>query len=494
MKHTSEHTCESAIYHNESPDIIKDKCDIQYYPDLNPEPAILDAGNYLLLGNLPLPWTIICNHNDQIPNPIKGSSYVIVDKSDLCQCSISAGTWYIQENIVYCTDKVDTKIDLYYTVNMAVMIYQFEDKISKQEVTDITLYRKPIEYDSLEPIIVLEEEDEILRQECPAVSLKETMQNILYKRFATKQDYALAMNNPTNWFNGDNKWYGFMAIGTILAVLFIPVIIFVLVKFFGLKFQFDKTSATITKLLTMVKVIPPVKAECYLDVSDWQILEIIFKIVLFSVLIYVSYKFVRFVMSYVNINNLAEIQSNFNFPTTLLLDKTDLYLQFVNTESIVNVSIKVGSIFGYPEDLSVEGSLQRKSFTLDKQFMYDFLEINWRDCKINLNNLDLQLPHVCQIPLTTKFFLRKLFQNHRTMYRLIACQTTSRKVMVILPLCDLYDYGTEVNVISELTPTSEEEVIEEGVEDISTEQTYATVHGMEVNGMSRLEMNEIMTN
>ena len=66
--------------------------------------------------------------------------------------------------------------------------------------------------------------------------------------------------------------------------------------------------------------------------------------------------------------------------------------------------------------------------------------------------------------------------------------------MVILPLCDLYDYRTEVNVISELTSTSEEDVIEEGVEDISTEQTYATVHGMEVNGMSELEMNEIMTN
>ena len=308
------------------------------------------------------------------------------------------------------------------------------------------------------------------------------------------------MNNPTNGFNGDNKWYGFMAICTILAVLFIPVVIFVLVKFFGLKFQFDKTSATITKLLTMVKVIPPVKAECYLDVSDWQILEIIFKIVLFSVLIYVSCKFVKFVMSYVNINNLAEIQSNFSFPTTFMLDKTDLYLQFVNTESIVNVSIKVGSMFGYPEDLSVEGSLQRKSFSLDKQFMYDFLEINWGDCKINLNNLDLQLPHVCQIPLTTKFFLRKLFQNHRNMYRLIAYQTTSRKVMVILPLCDLYDYGTEVNVISELTPTSEEEVIEEGIEDPAeffrnnSEQTYATVHEMEVNGMSELKLNEIMTN
>ena len=67
--------------------------------------------------------------------------------------------------------------------------------------------------------------------------------------------------------------------------------------------------------------------------------------------------------------------------------------------------------------------------------------------------------------------------------------------MVILPLCDLYDYGTEVNVISELTSTSEEEdVIEEGVEDISTEQTYATVNVVKVNGMSELEMNEIITN
>ena len=65
--------------------------------------------------------------------------------------------------------------------------------------------------------------------------------------------------------------------------------------------------------------------------------------------------------------------------------------------------------------------------------------------------------------------------------------------MVILPLCDLYDYGTEVNVIPELTSTSKEEMIE-GVEDIPTEQTYATVHGMEVNGMTELELNEIMTN
>ena len=43
MKHTSEHTCETAIYHEQSPNLIKDKCNIQYYSELNPTSQILDA-------------------------------------------------------------------------------------------------------------------------------------------------------------------------------------------------------------------------------------------------------------------------------------------------------------------------------------------------------------------------------------------------------------------------------------------------------------------
>ena len=84
------------------------------------------------------------------------------------------------------------------------------------------------------------------------------------------------------------------------------------------------------------------------------------------------------------------------------------------------------------------------------------------------------------------------------MYQLIACQTSSRKVKVISPLCDLYDYEPEVKIISKLTPATEE-VIEEGIEDPAeifrnnSEQTYATVdEGM--NGMNELELNEILTN
>ena len=74
MKHTSEHTCETAIYHEQSPDLIKDKCNVQYYPELNPTPQILDAGKHVLLGNIPEPWSVVCSKNDPIPNPLESIS------------------------------------------------------------------------------------------------------------------------------------------------------------------------------------------------------------------------------------------------------------------------------------------------------------------------------------------------------------------------------------------------------------------------------------
>ena len=80
MKHTSEHTCETAIYHEQSSDLIKDRCNIQYYPELNHTPQILGAGKHILLGNIPEPWSVVCSKNDPIPNPLQASKYVIIKK------------------------------------------------------------------------------------------------------------------------------------------------------------------------------------------------------------------------------------------------------------------------------------------------------------------------------------------------------------------------------------------------------------------------------
>ena len=105
IKHKSQHTCESAIYHDQPAEVVKDKCDIQYHIRLDPKPQMFDAGSTLLLSNLPRPWIARCDQDNQIPNNLKAGPYVIVQKHELCQCSIEAGNpvWKVERNIDYCT-------------------------------------------------------------------------------------------------------------------------------------------------------------------------------------------------------------------------------------------------------------------------------------------------------------------------------------------------------------------------------------------------------
>ena len=79
----NEHTFESAIYTHQNTKLIQQKCNNGYYPNLDPEPEPLNAGNCLLLGSFPLPWNYYCSEIDEIPKPINGSAYVILKKTDL---------------------------------------------------------------------------------------------------------------------------------------------------------------------------------------------------------------------------------------------------------------------------------------------------------------------------------------------------------------------------------------------------------------------------
>ena len=67
--------------------------------------------------------------------PTHGSNYVILKKADLCQCSLTAGSWYIEANIACCAEEPAPMLTVYYTVNMATIVYQFAEKIK-------TVYRE----------------------------------------------------------------------------------------------------------------------------------------------------------------------------------------------------------------------------------------------------------------------------------------------------------------------------------------------------------------
>ena len=161
---------------------------------------------------------------------------MILKKHDLCQCFLTAGSWYLEANIAYCTQEPATELTLYYTVNMATVIYQFKEKLKTDGITDLTLYIRKIEFDPEEPNLIIEEDPNVLENSSPAVNYREVMNDFGSEKFLTKPDLAMSMSEVSHWFEGQNSWLTFVGIAAILVIIIIPVIMFTLYKYCGVRF------------------------------------------------------------------------------------------------------------------------------------------------------------------------------------------------------------------------------------------------------------------
>ena len=443
MKHTSEHTCETAIYHEQSPDLIKDKCNKQYYPELDPTPQILDAGKHILLGNIPEPWSVVCSKNDPIPNPLEASKYVIIKKKDLCQCSLSAGTWYIQENIVHCEEEASSDLQLYYTVNMAVMIYDFLNEIEEVEVRDISLYAEPVKYDPVEIDLVDIKTDKVIGDTYQRLAFKKVMKNRDNRLYANKIDYMMDTNGASDVFSGHNKYQ---------TILFILIFIFVIIlivccfgKFLGLNSHFQKILATVNKITASIKTLLPATLpavaqaatithdDVKLQIENFDILIYAIQImIIMAILTAIIWLCIQF-WKCINTRNLGKLEEKLTFMKFLYADKTDLYMQFMS--NYMTWTVYLGSVYDNPEGIEAVGQFLNGDVTLYKGCVFDFLNIQWDNINLSQHDLDLWLPSSLPVSLTSKLFLRRLFDNPRTLFRIIAYNPQNGKVR---PITSLY--------------------------------------------------------
>ena len=87
-------SCTSAIYYDAEPAVKIKHCKSKYIKSSHLEPKILDGGQNLILSNLPKPWTLVCGAQNR-PFPLKYSMLQIINRTELCECSLTAGAFYI---------------------------------------------------------------------------------------------------------------------------------------------------------------------------------------------------------------------------------------------------------------------------------------------------------------------------------------------------------------------------------------------------------------
>ena len=121
-KHT-EHTCMSATYYDQGSDVKAKQCKTIITFDTIPESKILDTSDLLILSNLQKPWTIACKDVSRVFE-IEYSTYLILNRLELCECSLTAGNYLLSYTNINCRNKPEARdryFTTYYSFNKIVL-------------------------------------------------------------------------------------------------------------------------------------------------------------------------------------------------------------------------------------------------------------------------------------------------------------------------------------------------------------------------------------
>ena len=140
LKKCTKHTCMSALYHDQESKIKVNQHKTTVTFDNTLESKILDAGNILILSNLQKPWTIACKDVSRVFE-IEYSTYYILNRSELCECSLTAGNYLLGQTNTNCRDMPETRdgyFTTYYAFNkiiLNVITVKFDIQVDDRTIT-----------------------------------------------------------------------------------------------------------------------------------------------------------------------------------------------------------------------------------------------------------------------------------------------------------------------------------------------------------------------
>ena len=179
LEKCTEHTCMSAIYYDQQSEIKANQCKTIVTFDNIPESKLLDAGNILILSNLQKPWTIACKDVSRVLE-IEYSTYHILNRSELCKCSLTAGNYLLSQTDTNCRDMPEARdgyFTTYYAFNkiiLDIITMKFDIQVDDGTITQSTLLHDDISgynLPTLEFVLppVNDDEDLILKEENPEI-------------------------------------------------------------------------------------------------------------------------------------------------------------------------------------------------------------------------------------------------------------------------------------------------------------------------------------
>ena len=126
LRQRTQHMCESAIYYKMDVKTISQHCQAKFAANVQFPLKVLEAGETMVLFNLPRPWILLCGQ-EKWPTEIEIATYKVVDRKEFCECSLRVGSFQLDETLVKCTCKIDSEADgkfkSYFAINIIIFDY-----------------------------------------------------------------------------------------------------------------------------------------------------------------------------------------------------------------------------------------------------------------------------------------------------------------------------------------------------------------------------------
>ena len=216
--------------------------------DNTPESKILDVGNILILSNLQNPWIIACKDISRVFE-IEYSTYHILNRLELCECSLTADNYLLSQTDTNCRDMPEARdgyFTTYYAFNkiiLDVITVKFNIQVDDRTITQSTLLHDDIPgYNLLTLEFVLpplnDDEDLILKEENPEIYTH--LENVLIHMidtqdvaiFKSQKDYIRNKKNFLEYIHYAQKWQVLSVIFSYAAFTCDIILVLMLIVFF----------------------------------------------------------------------------------------------------------------------------------------------------------------------------------------------------------------------------------------------------------------------
>ena len=233
--------------------------------DNTPESKILDTGNILILSNLQKPWTIACNDTSRVLE-IEYSTYRILNRSELCECSLTAGNYLLSQTDMNCGDMPEARdsfFTTYYAFNkiiLDVITVKFDIQVDDRTITQSTLLHDNIpgyNLQTLEFVLppVKGNEDLILEEE--NLEIYTHLENVLVHMidtqdiaiFKSQKDYVRNKQKLSEYIRYAQMWQVLLVMFSYESFTCNIILMLTLIIFF---IRYQKTmQAMLTAFITM---------------------------------------------------------------------------------------------------------------------------------------------------------------------------------------------------------------------------------------------------